>query len=55
MENEEITRSSAEPTEPLPEMRPWLEVGWIFRDGDAHAIERQGDRARERTAPVLDE
>jgi hypothetical protein len=55
MEYEEITRSSAEPAEPLPEMRPWLEVGWIFRDGDAHAIERQGNGTRERTAPVRDE
>ena len=42
-------------TEPVPEMRPWLEVGWIFRDGDAHAIERQGTRTRMRTAPVRDE
>ena len=24
---------------------PWREVGWIFKDGDALVIERQGDRA----------
>jgi hypothetical protein len=33
-------------------MRPWREVGWIFRDGDALAIERQGDRTRVRSAAV---
>jgi hypothetical protein len=46
MGNEEMgtrdTRSRVEHTEPIPDMRPGLEVGWIFRDGDAHAIERQG-------------
>ena len=45
------TRSRVEHTEPIPEMRPGLEVGWIFRDGDAHAIERQGSR----TTPARDE
>jgi hypothetical protein len=28
----------------IPEMRPWREAGWIFRDGDARAIERRVDR-----------
>jgi hypothetical protein len=36
----------------IPELRPWREVGWIFRDGDVLAIERQGDRTRVRSAPV---
>jgi hypothetical protein len=36
----------------IPEIRPWGEVGWIFRDGDALTIERQGDRTRVRLAPV---
>ena len=27
----------------IPEIRPWREAGWIFNDGDALAIERQGD------------
>jgi hypothetical protein len=38
----------AQQAEPIPDMRPWLEVGWIFRDGDAQAIERQGNRTRVR-------
>jgi hypothetical protein len=56
MGNEEmrirVTRQSAEQAEPIPEMRPWREVGWIFRDGDALAIERQGTRTRVRSAAV---
>jgi hypothetical protein len=53
MGNEEmITRTSAEHAEAIPEMRPWREVGWIFHDGDALAIERQGTHTRVRTAPV---
>jgi hypothetical protein len=40
----------AERAEALPEIRPWREVGWIFKDGDALAIERQDDRVRERLA-----
>jgi hypothetical protein len=34
----------------IPDVRPWREVGWIFRDGAAQAIERQGDRTRARSA-----
>ena len=41
----------ASTAESLPELRPWREVGWIFRDGDCIAIERQGDETRAR---VLD-
>ena len=37
-------RTDAEHAEALPEIRPWREVGWIFRDGDALAIERQDGR-----------
>lgn len=35
--------------EALPDLKPWREVGWIFRDGGCVAIERQDDvtRARE--------
>jgi hypothetical protein len=51
MGNEEI----AEHTEPIPEMRPWRDVGWIFRDGDAQAIERRSIRTRARPAPRSDE
>jgi hypothetical protein len=56
MGNEEmrtrITKAEAEHAEAIPEMRPWREAGWIFRDGDALAIERQGTHTRVRTAPV---
>ena len=55
MGNEEIARSCVEHTEPIPEMRPWLEVGWIFRGGDARVIERHADRTDVRAAPVSDE
>jgi hypothetical protein len=33
---------------PVPELRPWCEVGWIFKNGDAVAVERQGDGLRPR-------
>ena len=59
MGNEETTdpdaRSRVVRTEPIPEMRPGLEVGWIFRGGDAHAIERQGNRTTVHSAPARDE
>jgi hypothetical protein len=48
-----INRSSTEQAEPIPDVRPWREVGWIFRDGDALAIERQGTRTRVRPAAVV--
>jgi hypothetical protein len=48
MGNEETgtrdARSRVEHTEPIPDMRPGLQVGWIFRDGDARAIQRQGSQ-----------
>jgi hypothetical protein len=34
--------------EALPELTPWREVGWIFRDGSCVAIERRGEHTRER-------
>jgi hypothetical protein len=34
--------------EPLPDLNPWREVGWIFRDGGCIAIERHGDEVRHR-------
>jgi hypothetical protein len=43
---------ASEHGEPLREIRPWCEVGWIFRDGDALAIERQGDNIRTRSARI---
>jgi hypothetical protein len=47
MANEE----TAEHKEPIPDVHPWLHVGWIFRDGDARAIERRGNRTRPHKAP----
>jgi hypothetical protein len=39
--------------ESIPEMRPWREVGWIFKDGGALAIERRGDNTRARAARIF--
>ncbi len=39
-----------EHSDAIAEIRSWREVGWIFRDGGALAIERQGDRIRTRSA-----
>ena len=36
--------------EPLPDLNPWREVGWIFRDGGCIAIERLGDETRSRVS-----
>jgi hypothetical protein len=47
-----VRRDSRSRVETIPELRPWREVGWIFRDGDVLAIERRGDRTRVRSAPV---
>ncbi len=35
----------------VPELSPWREVGWIFRDGEVIAIERQGTQTRTRSNP----
>ena len=35
--------ASADGREALPDLKPWREVGWIFRDGGCIAIERRGD------------
>ena len=32
----------------LPDLKPWREVGWIFRDGQTIAIERNDERTRAR-------
>ena len=45
-------KEGTEHGEAIPEMRPWREVGWIFKDGDALAIERQADRVRMRASRV---
>lgn len=51
-QTDEIAVAGVGPREAIPEMRPWREVGWIFRDGDAYVVERQGERTRARVARV---
>jgi len=43
---DEATTRSADHTGAIPEIRPWREVGWIFRDGACMAIERHGEEIR---------
>jgi hypothetical protein len=38
--------------EPLRELKPWREVGWIFNDGGAVVIERQNDEIRMRNVEL---
>jgi hypothetical protein len=49
---DKATTGSTDHAGAIPEIRAWREVGWIFRDGDAIAIERRGDSTRMRTARV---
>jgi hypothetical protein len=44
--------TSGEEDAALPDLKPWSQAGWIFRDGDCVAIERQGDEL-DRGARVL--
>ena len=44
--------TSPEAADPIPDIRPWREAGWIFSDGVALTIERQGERTRVRQARV---
>jgi hypothetical protein len=42
-ENEADTeQASGEEDLTLPDLNPWTQVGWIFRDGECVAIERRG-------------
>lgn len=49
---DKVAESASKRGESLPELKPWREVGWIFRDGEAVAIERQGDETRERREAI---
>jgi hypothetical protein len=40
----QVGTASTEATTPLPDLMPWRVVGWVFRDGECIAIERQGDQ-----------
>jgi hypothetical protein len=42
----------ANPDELLPVLNPWREVGWIFKDGEAVAVERHEYETRTRTRKV---
>jgi hypothetical protein len=44
--------ASAEAADLIHEIRPWREAGWIFTDGGAVTIERQGERTRVRRARI---
>jgi len=52
MRNSEVSRQTegARSVEALPDLNPWREVGWIFRDGGCIAIERLGDEIRSRVS-----
>ena len=52
---DQVKRRRAAQAEPIPEIRPWCEAGWIFCNGDARAIERRDDHTDVRSAPVHDE
>jgi hypothetical protein len=45
---DEASADAPERKEAFRDFRPWREVGWIFKDGGALAIERQGERIRAR-------
>jgi hypothetical protein len=45
-------QARAEEDAALPDLKPWRQAGWIFRNGDCVAIERQGDEL-DRFARVL--
>jgi hypothetical protein len=48
VQEREQREADAVEREALPDLKPWREVGWIFRDGGCVAIERQGDETRAR-------
>jgi|GEM_PF-5261820 len=36
----------------IPEFKPWRELGWIFKDGDAVVIDRLGSDVRLRKVAI---
>jgi hypothetical protein len=38
--------------EPIPEFKPWRELGWVFKDGDAVVIDRKGSDVRLRKEAI---
>jgi hypothetical protein len=45
----DTTTGATTTAKPLPELVPWRVVGWMFRDGECVAIERQADQAASRS------
>jgi hypothetical protein len=45
--NKEVA-SDTRLAESIPEFKPWRELGWIFKDGDAVVIERHRSDVRVR-------
>jgi hypothetical protein len=41
-------RSTSERSDAVADLKPWREVGWIFKDGEVVAIERHEDETRMR-------
>ena len=55
MESVLLKRETANDTnrvDSLRDLKPWREVGWIFKDGEAVAIERQDGETRIRKVAI---
>lgn len=46
--SDDRTRTAAAAPDALPELAPWREMGWIFRDGDCVVVERKGEHTQPR-------
>ena len=44
--------SDSRVAEPIPEFKPWRELGWVFKDGDAVVIDRKGSDVRPRKVVI---
>jgi hypothetical protein len=44
--------SDSKLAEPIPEFKPWRELGWVFKDGDAVVIDRKGSDVRLRKVAI---
>jgi hypothetical protein len=44
--------SDTRPAESISEFKLWRELGWIFKDGEAVVIERQGSHVRIRKVAI---
>jgi len=47
-----VVASTKRRTGSVPELSPWREVGWIFRNGETIAVERQGASTRLRATAL---